>query len=81
MQCMLIYMHIIAGNSTREVKSGNMDRHLTVWHDDAGWGQFRAEYNDRRPIARRVCGDATENSVAADTVMLSNNCGVSMDTR
>ena len=59
----------------------NMDRHLTVWHDDAGWGQFRAEYNDRRPIARRVCGDATENSVAADTVMLSNNCGVSMDTR
>ena len=22
MQCMLIYMHIIAGNSTREVKSG-----------------------------------------------------------
>lgn len=33
---MLIYMHIIAGNSTREVKNGNMDHHLAVWHDDAG---------------------------------------------
>jgi hypothetical protein len=74
---MLIYMHIIASNSTREVKNGNMDHHLTVWHDAAGWGQFRAEYNDRRQTARRVCGDATGNCVAADTAMLSNYRGIS----
>jgi hypothetical protein len=36
---MLIHMHIIASKLTREVKNGDMDHHLTVWHDGAGCGR------------------------------------------
>ena len=52
MQYMLIYMHIIASKVTGCVKNGNMDYHLYVWHDDAGWGQIRAEYDGRMQPAR-----------------------------
>ena len=49
-----IHAHLyayIAGNITREVKNGNMDRYPQVWHDDAGCGRLRAEYIDRRQAA------------------------------
>ena len=48
---MLIHMRIIASKLTRGVKNG-MDYHLYVWHDDAGWGRIRAEYNGRMQPAR-----------------------------
>ena len=49
---MLIYMHTIASKLTGDVKNGNMVYHLYVWHDDAGWGRIRAEYNGRVQPAR-----------------------------
>jgi hypothetical protein len=55
----------IAGNITREVKNGNMDHYLPVWHDDAGC-------EDRQ---QGTCGNVTENGVTGDAVLLLNHVG------